>query len=163
MPKQRKRSDYRTSPSDVRHEGTLSFTQYLVGPYTRGHDWNPDRPPSGVMRIHHGTRDSGVPKMRNWFLRWLDGDDVPEAVPGVKFEEVKRSIERARLDEPKWIAALELYQGRLRDGSGQRMNRVQFCIAYNIASDSTVTKWFNKAVGLVVDYLCDEYGRGRRE
>lgn len=159
MAKPRKRSDYRTDPRDVRYEGSLSFTQYLVGPYTRGEDWTPDVPPSGVMRIHHGMRDSGVPTMRKWFLRWLDGDDIPNAVPGVKFEEVQRSIERARADDPEAIAVLELRQGLFGRDRGAS---VRFCIEHGIHSDSTLTKRFYRAVERVVEYLCEmEWRRGR--
>lgn len=159
----RARSDWRSCPRDHDDGSGMSFITYLCGPYTRGYDWVPDRPPSGVAVIHYAAgavestppghviaKGNGKPRMRRFFLSWLSGKEP--GIPGVKHAQVQRAVERARTRDPLRFEALEFRQ---MPSGPDKPSSVAWCASRkpNPITASTLTRWFNKAVELVVEEL----------
>lgn len=147
MTKKRARSDWRSQPRDYDHATGLSFVAYLCGPFTRGLDWTPERPPSGVMKIHESRPSGGVGPMRKFFLRWLDGDKPN--VPAVTHAQVLRAVARAKVRDPLRFQALEFRQ---MPSSPDKPTAVAWCVSKKVTA-MTLHRWFHKAVELVVEEL----------
>lgn len=155
MTTKRMRSDWRSCPKDLDVATGLSFVSYLVGPFTRGYDWLPDRPPSGVMKIHESRPEGGVGPMRPFFLRWLEGKlraDDPQPVAGVTHAQVKRAIERARRREPDIVAVLLWRQ----EPSGIDKRTTKRMLAQYSITATTLGRRFDKAIRLVAEELAAE-------
>lgn len=150
QPPKRKRSDWRSCPRDYDTATGLSFVTYLCGAYTRGFDWTPERPPSGVMKLHESRPEGGVGPLRRFFVRWLDGKE--ENVPPVTHAQVSRAVERARQRDPLRFEALAW---RMQPSSQDKPTAIAFCRSKNISA-MTLHRWFYKAVELVVEELVAE-------
>ena len=144
---QHKRADWRTRPRDYDPVTGLSFVGYLVGPFTRGLDWTPERPPSGVAKIHESRPSGGAGPMRMWFLNWLDGEKPN--VPPVTCAQVRRAVDRARVRDPRRFTALDW---RMEPSRPEKLTAVAFADKHKIKS-SSIERWFYKAVELVVEEL----------
>lgn len=149
----RKRSDYRTEPHDHDPISGLSFVAYLVGAYTRGYDWAPEKPIGRALNpIHYQARTSkGKPSgkvgMRHEFMAWLDGHT--KVFPAVSHAQVSQAITRARARDPLRLQALDFRQqpdGRNKPSPGA------WCMDKAITY-STLRRWFVRSVVLVVEEL----------
>lgn len=96
------------------------------------------------------ARGNGKPRMRAFFIAWLDGkkDDVP----GVSYAQVARAVARAKARDPLRFEALEFRQ---QASSPDKPTAVAWCLGKKITA-MTLHRWFYIAVGLVVEELIAE-------
>ena len=177
--KQRKRSDWRTTPRDefwgrvLDEHGQqvktksgepvyqhLGWVQYLVSQYPRGYDFRPalELKEFAAGHIHRSQDDlewtgqfEGFiqAKTRLPYQTWRLAQE-----PQHTWDEVKAAIVRAERINPLAIRALEYYQGKWR---GQ-LTREGFMQREHIASSRGLTEHMYRAAALVLD----ELERGRR-